>query len=187
MLVDFLVISFIVGLLRGGNIKQLTEAPFKHIELIFLSFIVRYLPLILPGSLIDYAIRYNWLVVTLSYAILLYFLISNLHIKAVSMVAIGVFLNLLVIIVNGGKMPVSLWAVEVTNLEDLRELLYDPNYLYHTVLDSSTKFKFLADIIPIPPPYPKPRVFSIGDFLMGTGLFLVIQKYMLPSKKARNI
>ena len=51
------------------------------------------------------------------------------------MVAI-VFLNLLVIIVNGGKMPVSLWAVEVTNLEDLRELLYDPNYLYHTVLDS---------------------------------------------------
>lgn len=180
MLVDFLVISLLVGLFRGGKLKGLAQIPIKNIEFIFLSFAIRYLPLILKGSLFDLAVRLNWLVVTISYMLLLYVLTTNMHIKAVGLVALGVFMNYLVIFANGWKMPVSIWALELARLEDLKELLFDPNYLYHTALDSTTKLRFLADVIPMPPPYPKPRVFSLGDFTMSLGLFFVIQKYMKP-------
>jgi hypothetical protein len=186
MLVDFLVISLVVGLFRGGRLKGIAQIPIKNTELIFLSFVIRYLPLILHGSLLNWAIRFNWLVVTISYILLLYALTTNLHIKAIGLVALGVILNYLVIFANGWKMPVSLWAVEITRLEGLKELLFDSNYLYHKALDSTTKLRFLADVIPMPPPYPKPRIFSIGDFVMSLGLFFVIQKYMKPVKYVKN-
>jgi hypothetical protein len=182
MLVDFLIISLVIGLFRGGRIKGLAQIPIKNTELIFLSFVIRYLPLILKGPLFDLAIRFNWLVVTISYTLLLYALTTNLHIKAIGLVVFGIFLNYLVIFANGWKMPVSLWAVELTRLEGLKELLFDSDYLYHKALDSTTKLWFLADVIPMPPPYPKPRVFSIGDLAMSLGLFFVIQKYMKPAK-----
>lgn len=187
MLVDFLIISFLIGLFRGGSIKGLAKIPFKNLELIFLSFIIRYLPLILRGSILELAIRFNWLIVTISYMLLLYALTKNIHINAVGLVTLGVFLNFLVISANGWKMPVSLWAVDVTNLDSLKVLLFDSEYLYHKAIDSTTRLKFLADVIPMPPPYPKPRVFSIGDLAMGLGLYFVIQKYMQPSKYVRNI
>ncbi|HHV18783.1 MAG TPA: DUF5317 domain-containing protein [Thermoanaerobacterales bacterium] len=180
MLVDFLIISLLVGLFRGGKLKDLVEIPIKNIEFIFMSFAIRYLPLILKGSLLNLAIRFNWLVVTVPYMLLLYALITNFHIRAMGLVALGVFMNYIVIFANGWKMPVSLWALELTRLEGLKELLFDPNYLYHTAVDSTTKLKFLADVIPMPPPYPKPRVFSIGDLTMSLGLFFLIQKYMKP-------
>jgi len=185
MLVDFLIISIVVGLLRGGRIRDLAKIPIKNVELFFLSFAIRYLPLILKGPLLNIAVNFNWLFVTISYMFLLFTLISNKHIKALRLVAFGVFLNYLVILLNGWKMPVSLWAVNITGLQGLKELLFDTDYLYHTVLDSSTRLPFLADVIPMPPPYPKPRIFSIGDLVMSLGLFLSIQKYMKPLTKCK--
>ena len=49
MLVDFLIISLLVGLFRGGKPKDLVEIPIKNIEFIFMSFAIRYLPLILKA------------------------------------------------------------------------------------------------------------------------------------------
>lgn len=187
MLVDFLIISLLVGLFRGGKIKGLAKIPIKNTEFIFLSFVIRYIPLLLKSPLYDLAVRFNWLVVTISYMLLLYALITNLHIRAIGLVALGVFLNYLVIFANGWKMPVSIWAVELTRLDGLKELLFDPNYIYHKALDSTTKLWFLADVIPMPPPYPKPRVFSIGDLVMSLGLFFLIQKYMKPARAENNL
>lgn len=183
MLVDFLIISLLVALFRGGRIKGLVDMPLKNTALIFLSFIIRYLPLILNGSTLKLVIDHNLAIVTISYILLLYALVKNWHIKGMNIVTFGVFLNLLVIAANGGKMPVSLWAIEVTQLESLKPLLFDVEYLYHKALDNTTKLSFLADVIPLPPPYPKPKVFSLGDLAMGVGMFFIIQKYMKVSSK----
>ncbi|WP_422447597.1 DUF5317 domain-containing protein [Thermoanaerobacterium sp. DL9XJH110] len=179
MLIDFLVISIAVGLIRRGNFRGLAAIPLRKVEFIFLSFIIRYLPLFLRGRLYELAVKYNVIIAAAAYAALLYGLASNWHIKAMRPVALGVFLNFLVIAVNGGKMPVSLKAVETAGLADLKLLLFDRNYLYHAAVNSATKLKFLGDVIPLPPPYPKPRVFSIGDFIMGLGIFFTIQQAML--------
>jgi len=182
MLFDVLLLSILIGLLRRGSFKNLSEISIKNIGLIFLSFAIRYLPLMLKGSLFDVAIRYNIYIAVISYILLLVCLFSNLHIKGMWMVALGVFLNFAVITLNGGKMPVSLWAVGVTRMFDLKPQLFDPNYLYHVAINSATRLSFLGDVIPIPPPYPKPRIFSLGDLAMGIGLFFIIQQAMLKKK-----
>ncbi|HHW03178.1 MAG TPA: DUF5317 domain-containing protein [Thermoanaerobacterales bacterium] len=184
MLVDFLIISIAIGLLRKGNFKSLSKIPLKKLELIFISFIIRYLPLFLKGNLLEMAARFNIITVSASYLILLYALASNWQIKTLRLVTIGVFLNYVVILANGGKMPVSIPALDIAGLTDLKPLLFDPSYLYHTAIDSATRLKLLGDILPLPPPYPRPRVFSVGDLLMGMGIFLTIQDAMLKKSDA---
>lgn len=179
MLLDFLVISIAVGLVRRGSIKKLAELPIKKIELIFFSFGIRYIPLLLNVRQIEIP-QWGYLLITIaSYLILIYAIISNLHIKNMWIVSIGILLNFLVIIANNGQMPVSIWAVEIANLYDFKPLLFDPEYIYHTAVNAETTLNFLADIFPLPPPYPRPRVFSIGDLAMGIGMFLIIQRTML--------
>lgn len=184
MLVDFLVISIVIGLLRKGNLKSLSKIPLKKLELIFISFIIRYLPLVLKGNLLETAARFNLIIVSASYLLLLYALTSNWHIKTMRLVTLGIFLNFVVIAINGGKMPVSIPALDIVGLDELKPLLFDPSYLYHTAINSATRLNFLGDIFPLPPPYPRPRVFSIGDLLMGIGIFLTIQDAMLKKSKA---
>ncbi|MDI3481807.1 MAG: hypothetical protein PWQ97_1462 [Tepidanaerobacteraceae bacterium] len=184
MLIDFVVISIITGLLRGGSFKKLSSIPLKRLELIFFSFILRYLPLYLKGNALHVASRYNLAIASISYLLLLYALFCNWHIKAMRLVTIGVVLNFAAIAANGGKMPVSIPALDMTGLNELKPLLFDPSYLYHKAVDSTTKLRFLADILPLPPPYPRPRVFSIGDLLMGIGIFIIIQRAMLKKSEA---
>lgn len=183
MLVDFLIVSIIVGVLRKGSLKGLANIPFKGIEGIFISFFIRYLSLPLKGKALEIAVRYNIAIVAVSYLILLYVLIINHKIKPLRLVALGVLLNAAVIAANAGKMPVSVPLAKAVGLDDLIPLLTDPEYLYHTAVTGATKLSYLGDVFPLPPPYPKPRVFSIGDLLMGTGMFLTVQNAMLPKKQ----
>ncbi|TYP57824.1 DUF5317 domain-containing protein [Thermosediminibacter litoriperuensis] len=182
LLIDFMVISFIIGFLRRGNLKGLTEIPMRRLELIFLSFIIRYAPLFLKGPFKEFASNYIMAISIISYTLLLSGLFSNWHIKPLRAAAIGVLMNFLVIVANGGKMPVSLWAVDAAGLQEFKSDLFNPDYLYHTALTSSTRLALLGDIIPLPRPYPRPRVFSIGDLLMAAGIFFLVQDAMLKKK-----
>jgi hypothetical protein len=186
MLFDFLLVSIAVGLIRRGSIKNLAKLPLKNIELIFVSFVIRYIPLLAKGRLSEIAVRYNLLIIIAAYGMLVFVIASNFHIKNMWLVGMGVLLNFLVIVANGGKMPVSISAVEIAHLYDLKPLLFDPGYIYHTAVDSATRLKYLADIIPLPPPYPKPRVFSVGDLAMGIGMFFIIQHVMLKKNVASD-
>jgi len=179
MLIDFLVISLLIGLLRKGKLLNFAHIPLEKIELIILSFLLRYLPLVTMKFANDFTIKYNIVFASLSYLLLIYSLYCNWHIKPFRLIALGVILNFVVILANGGKMPVSLSAVDIAGLHDFKPLLFDEEYLYHAAINSATNLTFLSDIIPLPPPYPRPRVFSIGDLAMGIGMFMFIQQAML--------
>lgn len=65
-------------------------------------------------------------------------------------------------------MPVKLPAV------------YEPAFdLGHTLLVAETKMKFLSDIIFIGPPYPLPKILSLGDLFLIVGVFWFIQQIMV--------
>jgi len=179
MLIDFLVISLLIGWLRKGRLLNFAEVPLKKIELIILSFLLRYLPLIMIKFAYDFTIKYNIVITSISYLLLIYCLFCNWNIKPLRLIALGVMLNFAVILANGGKMPVSIPAVDMAGLHDFKPLLFDEEYLYHVALNSTTNLAFLSDIIPLPPPYPRPRVFSIGDLAMGLGMFMFVQQVML--------
>ncbi|SHM58657.1 hypothetical protein SAMN05660826_01418 [Caldanaerovirga acetigignens] len=186
LLVDFVLLSIIVGLLRKGSLKKIGEIPIRKLELIFLSLIIRYLPLFLKGSLKEYVVQYILVVSFISYGLLLYSLLSNWHLKPLRIVTLGVLLNFLAIIANGGKMPVSLLAVDFAGLGDFKQDLFNPLYPYHVAMMPKTRFKIFGDIFPLPKPYPNPKVFSLGDVLMGIGVFSLIQEAMLKKKSASD-
>ena len=100
-------------------------------------------------------------------------------------IIVGVFLNFLVMVINGGRMPVSVEAAAVLDpgyIEVLKESLYAK----HTMLTSTTHLGFLGDVIPITDPYPRTQIISIGDIVMNIGIFFFIQYFMVKHPLAKK-
>ncbi|HYE83858.1 MAG TPA: DUF5317 domain-containing protein, partial [Clostridia bacterium] len=97
-------------------------------------------------------------------------------------------LNFLVIMLNGGQMPVSGEAMQGIGLMDNMLAVRDGKIITHTLIDSQTVFKYLGDIFVLGKPYPRPKVFSIGDVIMALGIFIYIQDIMTRKlKKEKNV
>ncbi len=105
-----------------------------------------------------------------TFALVITPLIVNFKKPFVSLVAGGVFLNMLVIAVNGG-MPVY----DATGRYFTKAIEADPMGGIHILGTAATRLWFLGDWIPLPPPYPQPAIQSPGDLVMAVGLLLFIQ------------
>ncbi len=114
----------------------------------------------------------------LSYIILLVVMWYNHQTPFFSLICLGLFLNFLVIAVNGG-MPVSLKSMSIASFQKEISDFKGFNDFIHIVMDEGTKLKFLGDIIPIPGPTFLRQVISFGDILLSIGVFLFIQKGMV--------
>ena len=120
----------------------------------------------------------SWLI----YFALLY--VSALNIKKSYMMLffMGTLLNFIVIAANGFKMPVFV-SETLTDVETKKMFLLTGQDLIHSLLTENTKFKFLADIITLAPPYPFPKTISIGDVLLLSGIFAFWQDIFEGTKK----
>jgi Family of unknown function (DUF5317) len=177
MVYDGIILSFIVGFLRKGNLKAMARLKLKWGWVFPLLLIIQFLIFAFQNDIemLGQASGYIYIVV---YILGMLFLFMNRHHKGFTLILIGVFLNFLVMAVNGGRMPVSLEAAAVLDpgyLEALKEGLYAK----HTILTESTKLGFLGDIIPLTDPYPRTQIISIGDVIMNIGIFFFIQHLML--------
>jgi hypothetical protein len=93
---------------------------------------------------------------------------SRIHQIPWAVAALGVGLNLLVILVNGGYMPVSLTALEQTG--QAVEIASRASFRRDTPIDVTTRLPELADVYADPAWLPHPVVASIGDRVLGVGL-----------------
>ncbi len=179
ILLDVLIISIIVALLRGGKFRELTKIEFKRLEFIIIPFIFQYILVLAGEREIEWFSKWGSYLHLFSYVFLLIGIWYNKHIKAISIFGTGILINFIAILANKGQMPVSLWALKKAGMLNFLPLLTSKNYTIHTLLTSESKLKFLADIIPLPPPYPRPKVVSVGDVIMAVGVFFLIQRYMV--------
>jgi hypothetical protein len=166
MIVPGIIISIIVGLLRGGNIERLGELGLRALPLVWLAFALRLSVGLLDRRGFAYA---AWVLVT---AYLLFFVAVGLNLSAPGMKCFGLgsFLNFLVIALNGGTMPVSPRAMMMAGITD-------PPTGTHSLLTAQTRLGFLGDIIPAWTPFP--QVISVGDILIIIGIFMFIQHRMV--------
>jgi len=174
------LISIIIAKLRGGKFKNLSNVVFKGYFLFIGAFLLQGLFGLLNNSTsseIKYFVsNYSFHIIFLSYLLLI--ITSLLNIKKVYMklFMIGILLNFIVIMANGGKMPVYFSPKLDIDETVIEEREYD---IIHTPADEDTKFFILADIITIPKPYPLPKIISIGDIFIMAGVFVFFQKEML--------
>lgn len=95
------------------------------------------------------------------------FVLRNVRIPGLAIVAIGAASNLVAIIANGGFMPIS--------PEAARSAGHVPPSGYTNAIElSDAVLRPLTDILVVPPPFPFANVYSVGDLLIVTGLLVTI-------------
>lgn len=184
MVFDGIIVSFIVGFLRKGNLRALAQLKLKWGWIFPLLLAVQLAVFTLQNDS-KFLGQISGYIYILVYVLGLLFLYMNRKNPGFLLILIGVFLNFLVMVLNGGRMPVSLEAASILEpgyLDVLKEQLYAK----HTALTESTKLGLLGDVIPVTDPYPRTQIISIGDIIMNIGAFLFIQFLMVRHPAAKN-
>jgi hypothetical protein len=126
------------------------------------------------------------LLFVLSYLILLTFIAGNLPRPAIAIIGIGLLLNVLPVVANGGLMPVTAEnlarAGQTRHIEGRREgdaIPYSKNVLKSK---EKTRFYELSDRIVWDNSFFF-RVFSIGDVVIAGGLVVTFGDLLLPRAK----
>lgn len=184
MVIDGIILSIIVGFIRKGNLYGLAELSLKG-ALIFPAILLIQVFIYIFQERSALVMTVSVYVIMVVYVVGLYFLWLNRNLHGFMLIFVGVFLNFLVMAVNGGRMPVSLEAAEILDPMYV-EVLVNGVYAKHTALTESTRLAFLGDVIPINIPFRMAQVVSIGDVIMNIGIFLFIQHLMLSHKKYKK-
>ena len=126
------------------------------------------------------------LLFVLSYLILLIFIARNLARPGIAIIGIGVLLNVLPIVTNGGLMPITAENLEragqTRHIEGRREgdaIPYTKNVLKSK---ENTRFYELSDRIVWDNSFFF-RVFSVGDVVIAGGLVVTLGDLLLPRVK----
>jgi hypothetical protein len=99
-----------------------------------------------------------------------------------SLAAAGIGLNLLVILANGGYMPVTREGLEQTGqVEEVSDGVFRRDVL----IDETTRLGWLADIYADPEWMPHPVVTSVGDRLLTAGLAVWAFTAVYGARRAR--
>jgi hypothetical protein len=180
MVFDGIIISVIFGLLRGGSFRSFAELRLKYGWIFPLLLVVQLIVFVMQNKFAWIAAISPYLFIAV-YVIGLLFLWMNRNQKGFILIWIGVLLNFIVMIANGGRMPVSLDAATILD-PAFTTYLKEGLYAKHQILTDTSLFGFLGDIIPLTNPYPREQVISIGDVIMNIGIFMFIKHLMLQHK-----
>ncbi|CAA7599522.1 Hypothetical protein DEACI_0148 [Acididesulfobacillus acetoxydans] len=170
MLIGALILAVAAGLLAGGKLKNLSYLQLRGAWLVlgalFLQAVLSWMAA--RGS----GIGPRWvgpLLHVLSYVLLLAFTWVNRSLPGVRVLAAGVFLNGLVIALNGGLMPVAPWALPPGDIASLAR-----GVGIHGLMSAGTRLTALADRFYLTLPGLGRWLFSVGDVLIDLGAFWLV-------------
>jgi len=179
VLVESMGSGLLVGKARGGKFSNISSGEIRGWYFIGSSFLVEFSAVHFASKGVKLVVDGIPFIHLLSYILLFIGLFMNCDKYPFWIITAGVFLNFVVIMANGGQMPISMEALKSLELIDKAAAIVNDEIVTHTLLTDSTKFKFLADILVMPKFYPRPKVYSIGDLLMAIGVFIYMQHLML--------
>jgi hypothetical protein len=171
-----LLAGVVVGVLRGGSLENINRVRFRLPWLVFIGLALQMgaeaAASRFPGIQRGVA---GPLVLAISYGFVGTFVVLNVRFPGALLIGLGLVLNLSVILANGG-MPVSLWAMKVSGSHAATHL---QNSVKHQVMGRGSRLGFLGDIIPVPPL----GIVSVGDVVLGAGVFVLVTRLMAPDKR----
>ena len=170
MLIGGIVLGLVLGLIVGGRIGNLASIRLHRVGLLVAAVILRFGTEYMLSAGVAPAEALRVPLLAASFGLLLIALWSNRGYPGMSLAFIGILSNAVVIIVNGGYMPIygpSLAAAGLTPA--------DVTSTIHVILPADLDAAFLlhlgpfGDVIPIPFPVIQ-NVASIGDTFLTLGL-----------------
>ena len=151
-----IAVGIVFGLLTGGRVGNLARLKFRWPSLVLAAVLAREAVLLTPLNRVEGA-QYIYV---LALAGIVIWTVGNLErMRAMWLVTAGAATNLVVVAVNGGRMPVA--------QEFAASLLRHGHLGQYMVMGSGTNLNFLGDWIWL---YPAPEAYSPGDVLIALGL-----------------
>jgi len=170
MLIGGVALGLILGLIAGGSLGNLASIRLHRLGLLAIALLLRVVTELLLNAGVAPVEALRVPLLAGAFGLLLVALWANRGYPGMLVVFIGILSNTIVIIVNGGYMPIwepALVAAGLTPADVTSAIHYilppalDANFLLH--------LGPLADVIPIPLPLIQ-NVASIGDAFLTLGL-----------------
>lgn len=168
-ILGFIMLALLFGYLQGGRLNALSQVRLRHGALVFIALAIQ-------AALLVWAPSQNsvWAMVGVaanaaSYLCVVAFMVANTHIAGTRVLAAGLSLNLLAIISHSSAMPsaTALSGVDTASLGV-------PSSLINSAL------WYVGDILSMPQALPFAAAFSVGDVMVGLGIFVALREMMQP-------
>lgn len=176
-----LLLALIVGYAAGVVRAKWTKRPFRlptirRTWIVTLALIPQFLAFYVPFSATAFSKETASIALVASQSGLLFFIWLNRHIGALYLVGLGLVLNLLVILANGGLMPISPDTIVKMVPDVPRETWVVGERLGRTkdviLPTEQMRLPWLADRFVTPAWYPESTAFSLGDVVLAFGIVL---------------
>ena len=187
-----LLLAVLAGLLAGLGLarwhNETYSAPrLRFIWLVVIAFIPQLIVAFLPATHRLMNDESSSISLIASLALFLAFAWFNRDLPGMPILIIGLLLNFIVIVANGGWMPISpqtadlLIGKDVLQIVNLGSRIGEKDIL---MLAQKTRFEFLADRFLLPAWFHYRTAFSLGDTLIGMGAFWLLAR---PSRNMKSI
>ncbi len=187
MILIALCLALLLGLVAlGGRASDLTHVQVRWGWLAPLAFLMQAYLIFFPAERAGDVLSPRSLLLVASQVLLFVVIWQNRHLGGIKVIGLGLLLNSLVMVVNGGFMPIT--------PETLVQIGYDGNasQLETGYIVGRTKnvvaepgeasLWFLSDVMVIPRPFPIPTALSLGDLLIVLGVFFFLREAMFLHK-----
>jgi hypothetical protein len=173
-------VGLVVGLARYRDraFSRIAALPLRSLWLALLAVSLQ-LPLLRAPAGSVQSVSVQQALFLLSHLMLLIFVSHNWRLTGVQVLGLGVICNLLVIALNGSFMPITPQTLARINPGSLpSQWLVGFHHGYSKdiiLLREQTRLEMLSDMWVIPPPFPWPTAFSLGDVFIAIGIVVLLQ------------
>ncbi|MFZ3102618.1 MAG: DUF5317 domain-containing protein [Desulfitobacteriaceae bacterium] len=174
MLIEMIIFALALSVLSGGRMDQLGQLDLREFWLVILAFALQIG--VYWAAVKGFSFGWSWVSPvfdTTSYFLLLIFTLCNWSMSGMRVLAFGILLNTLVIVLNGGVMP-----VDPTFLPEASRKVLIEGQGTHGLMTSTTRISVLADRFYLAIPGFNMQVFSVGDIFIDIGSLLLVFKTM---------
>ncbi|MBC7237768.1 MAG: DUF5317 domain-containing protein [Chloroflexi bacterium] len=186
-------IALAASLLSGGHLEGLARVSLRRSYLILIALGIQVLvfsrrwqtliggglgiELLAPSWSLHASMSSELLSGALYSLSLLFLLIAvwlNWRVPGIAILGLGLLLNALVILANGGHMPASLRALQIAGIVDSKMSFEAARVTNSSLIEADTPLWFLGDVFALPAWLPLANIFSIGDVLIAAGAILFV-------------
>jgi MFS family permease len=189
VLIGGILLGLILGLVAGGSITNLAAVRLRWIGILFLAVVVRFGTEAAIGAHVEVVQTLRLPLFGLSFGLLLSGLWVNRSNPGLSLAFVGILLNTIAVVANGGYMPI--WRPALVQAGFAPDAIFSPFHIIPTSDALNAAFLLragpLGDILPIPLPFIR-NVASIGDLFLsaGLGFFLFATVLRSPAQAAEE-
>ena len=170
-----IILGIAIGIMAKGKAANLLELNFEKVWLIMIAFVIQIFTQIMGNRGFTFAAKYSFVIQAVVFCMLLAGFWFNRRYLGIWVIGAGCGLNALVMMLNGGKMPVSYEMVVKAGLTGMVDALKAGADGKHIIISQSTRLAFLSDIIHLPKFIDfGMQIVSIGDLIVLVGLFLLV-------------